>query len=371
MAKSLAVISRPKTVSGIVGQESVKAELTNIFNGDSPIPAAIALIGNTGCGKTTIARMIARTLNCAKGKGCGKCDSCVIFDADPNNHPDFKNANAATDGGKNEIKELVELSRYSPTFKLRVILIDEAHAMTPAGKEALLLDLEEPSEQTMFILATTEPHKLPVTLLGRCQKMILTPVPVEELAALLVKIAKKAKIELPAKAATRIAEYSGGHPRNAISSLESTINKVTKNSKLSIGDAIEQSFYNADEVAQSEIIAGLLILLYEGKTAAAVGRIGSLNDMVGATIKMSMMNGFAMFNLMKMGDKDVKNPYYATPEARMLWTAIAPDLKKKETRKLYFRKALELTGRITKLRGELMTAGVVDSTSIVIANLVV
>lgn len=375
--RSLATEYRPKKLSEVVGQDAAKKVLTQIFaNASKKLPGGIALLGNTGCGKTTLARIIAKTLNCATGDACGKCTSCKIMDTDASLHPDFRNANAATDGGKNEIKELVELSHYSPSFKVRVILIDEAHALTPQGKEAMLLDLEEPSPRTVWLIATTEPHKLPATMLNRCQKLLMAPIPTEELAERLVYIAKQEGFKLPNKAATRISEYAGGHARDAISALETVMDQVggSKKKKFDLGKAIEDAFYNSDEMEQTMIAAAILVSLYEGNMVQAIKYIGKVKDPVGVATKLSYANGFVIYRIIQMKSKDVSSPYYPSPENRLIFESIEPDIKgdkkeQKEKRQAYFKGAVKLTPRIVKLRQDLMSAGIVDPTSIIIANL--
>lgn len=136
---------RPKTFKEMIGMRStVDAIEKSILNGE--IPNAYLLMGATGCGKTTFARVIARTVMCETYNGCGKCSSCETFDKNPDSHMSYTEVNCGSDGKIDDIRNLIQLSHTSPMMgKMRVIVLDEAHRLTPASVEALLKPLEEPS----------------------------------------------------------------------------------------------------------------------------------------------------------------------------------------------------------------------------------
>lgn len=217
VSKSLAVKYRPKRLEDLIGQEYVVAKLKGIIKTRN-LPATILLAGGTGRGKTTVARMIARYLNCETFDACGKCPSCSYRIED---HPDFEELNVANERGIDDMRSLIRRSKNRPRVgRLRIYLLDEVHTLTPQASKTMLKPLEEPPEQTLWILATTDPDLLPATILGRAMVLHLKEVSRNDVSKRLKYIADKEGIEADQKLRLKIAELTGGYMRSAVQLLE-------------------------------------------------------------------------------------------------------------------------------------------------------
>ena len=222
MSNTLAIKYRPRTLKGVIGQAQSKRILKTVLEQahkmDIP-PAAFLITGDTGTGKTTLARIIGKYLNCESGNGCGKCSSCLIFNDNPDSHPDYREINAADTRGIDDIRAMVTASWYSSlTGRVRVFVLDEAHNLTPQAAQALHTPLEKTN--ATYILATTNPEMLPQSIHDRCIKLALKPVATKTLARRLARIAERENINLDSKYAMRMARRSGGMVRRAIAALE-------------------------------------------------------------------------------------------------------------------------------------------------------
>src|SRR5512134_1360975 len=173
---------RPQTFAELVGQDHVRTTLENAI-AQNRIAHGYIFSGQRGTGKTTVARILARCLNCIKGptaEPCGVCSSCVETAA--GSAPDVIEIDAASNRGINEMRELRENVRYRPARdRHKVFIIDEAHQITSEAFNALLKTLEEPPEWVVFILCTTEAHKIPTTIASRCQQFAFRSVDFREL----------------------------------------------------------------------------------------------------------------------------------------------------------------------------------------------
>jgi len=220
MSKALYNIYRPKTFAEVVNQNHIKITLQNEIE-SGKIAHAYLFSGPRGIGKTTIARIFAKALNCTdrkKNEPCGECQNCVSFQE--NKALDLVEIDAASNRGINEIRELREHIKYPPSvFEYKVFIIDEAHMLTIEAFNALLKTLEEPPKHTIFILATTEIHKLPETIVSRCQRFDFKKVKIDDITKLLGKIVTAEKVKVEREVLSNISRHSEGYVRDAVGML--------------------------------------------------------------------------------------------------------------------------------------------------------
>jgi len=222
--KILALKYRPQEFKDLIGQEVMTQTITNSIK-LGKTPNAYLLTGIRGVGKTTTARLIAKALNCIKkfdeGEKCGTDDHCHCKEIVNSNHMDILEMDAASKTGIDDVRELIENARYSPTSsKFKIFIIDEVHMLSKQAFNGLLKTLEEPPPRLKFILATTEVRKIPVTILSRCQRFDLKRVNLEKLFAHLKNISKKENGSISDSALQLIARASEGSVRDAISLLD-------------------------------------------------------------------------------------------------------------------------------------------------------
>jgi DNA polymerase-3 subunit gamma/tau len=212
---------RPQTFEEVVGQHAVVRTLQNAID-RKRIPHAMIFSGVRGVGKTTLARLVAKALNCQKGPTkipCNKCNECK--EITNGSAIDIHEIDGASNRGIQEIRELKENIRFFPTkSRYKIIIIDEVHMLTTEAFNALLKTLEEPPEHVFFMFATTELHKIPITILSRCQRYELQKVTSRELAAFFKKIAEAEKIEISDWAINVIVREAGGSVRDGLSLLD-------------------------------------------------------------------------------------------------------------------------------------------------------
>ena len=222
--KILALKYRPQEFKDLIGQEVMSETITNAIKLDKT-PNAYLLTGIRGVGKTTTARLIAKALNCTKnfseGEKCKSDENCHCKEIVNSNHMDVLEMDAASKTGIDDVRELIENSKYSPTSaKYKIFIIDEVHMLSKQAFNGLLKTLEEPPPSLKFVLATTEVRKIPVTILSRCQRFDLKRVSVEQLFKHLKKISIEEKGNISDDALKLISRTSEGSVRDAISLLD-------------------------------------------------------------------------------------------------------------------------------------------------------
>ena len=233
---------RPKSFDQVVGQEHIVQTLKNAVAGDL-LSHAYLFSGPRGSGKTSLARLLAKAVNCAapkNGDPCNTCDACVEINA--GRAIDLIEIDAASNRGIDEMRELREGIAFSPArLKYKVFIIDEAHQLTKEAANALLKMLEEPPAHAMFILATTEAHKMISTIASRCQRFDFRKLTVPEITNKLAEIAKAENAAIEKAALELIAQNSGGAMRDAIGLLDKVLTfHSILNAKEEIGaDAIK------------------------------------------------------------------------------------------------------------------------------------
>jgi DNA polymerase-3 subunit gamma/tau len=214
---------RPKQFADVVGQEHVTRTLINAIN-TGRVAHAYLFVGPRGIGKTSIARILAKALNCHTGitsTPCDKCNSCVSIAA--GNDMDVQEIDGASNRGIDEIRELRQNARYSPLGRHKIYIIDEVHMLTPEAFNALLKTLEEPPAHVKFFMATTEPQKIPATILSRCQRFDLRRIPLKLLVDRLKLISKEEDVNIEDEALLAVARASEGGLRDAESALDQLI----------------------------------------------------------------------------------------------------------------------------------------------------
>ena len=242
-SKVLALKYRPQVFKDLIGQNIIVETIEKSIS-QNKIPNAFLFTGIRGVGKTTIARILAKSLNCGNSEknNClkNKCKNCD--EISESRHIDVLEMDAASKTGVDDVRDLIEFSRYGPTSsKFKIFIIDEVHMLSKQAFNALLKTLEEPPSYLKFIFATTEVNKIPITVLSRCQRFDLSRIKPEELSEFLAKVAEMEKIDINQDVLNLISKISEGSVRDALSLLDriSLTNDDSQKGNISLESARE------------------------------------------------------------------------------------------------------------------------------------
>ncbi|MBI4721993.1 MAG: DNA polymerase III subunit gamma/tau [Candidatus Stahlbacteria bacterium] len=224
MYQILSLKYRPKAFDEIVGQPHIVQTLKNEIK-KSRIANAYLFAGPRGIGKTTMARIVAKALNCVNGPTCDPCNSCASCqEIQAGNAMDVLELDGASNRGIDEVRQIRDRVKYAPVHgKYKVYIIDEVHMLTKEAFNALLKTIEEPPKHVVFILATTEPYKLPLTILSRCQRFNFKKISPHSIVEKVKTIAQLESVEIDGAACSLIAQLVDGSLRDAISVFDQLI----------------------------------------------------------------------------------------------------------------------------------------------------
>jgi len=214
----LALKYRPQTFSDVIGQKHVTITLKNAIEADR-VAHAILFTGPRGTGKTSVARILAKAMNCENGPASEPCNQCIhCKEITAGNSADVFEIDGASNNNVDQVRELRENVAYLPSScKYKIYIIDEVHMLSTAAFNALLKTLEEPPEHILFIFATTEPHKIPATILSRCQRHNLGRIPIKEITSNIKNLCEKEGYSIQGKSASLIAAEADGSIRDSLS----------------------------------------------------------------------------------------------------------------------------------------------------------
>ncbi len=269
--KALYRTYRPQTFEEVAGQKHIVKTLKNALE-TNKIAHAYLFCGPRGTGKTTMAKLFAKALNCQEGIGhiCNKCSDCVEITS--GSHPDVIEIDAASNNGVEQVRDLIDKVNYLPIEgKYKVYIIDEVHMMTTSAFNALLKTIEEPPAHVIFILATTEPHNILPTILSRCQRYDFTKVSDADIEERIVEILEKEGIEYDKDAVRAIIALADGGVRDALSILDQVL--AFSGNTLNVDDV-----YSLFGLASKEDKISFIKFIANGDVTRALARINAFAE---------------------------------------------------------------------------------------------
>ena len=310
---------RPTDFESVIGQETIVKTLTNQIVQDK-VGHAYLFCGARGTGKTSLAKIFARAVNCLNpinGSPCGKCEACKIL-SDPSN-VDVIEMDAASNNKVENVREIRENVQYPPVgVKYKVYIIDEVHMLTTEAFNALLKTLEEPPKHAIFILATTEPHKLPATILSRCMRFDFKLIPLSDIASLIKSVYDEIGKKYEEEAVKLIAKSGEGSVRDALSVADLC---VSVGDKLTYNDVL--AVLGATDLNKIDGLVKAMFVGDTGKVLAFSDELSSLGKSVGLLSKdvVNYLRDIAIIKTCKNA-KDI----LALPEDRFLAMKEVADL---------------------------------------------
>jgi DNA polymerase-3 subunit gamma/tau len=285
---------RPRDFGSLVGQEHVVRALRHALE-QKRLHHAYLFTGTRGVGKTTLARILAKCLNCETGitpQPCGKCSACLEIDG--GRFVDLLEVDAATNTKVDEMRQLLETAQYAPTRgRFKVYVIDEVHMLSTSAFNAMLKTLEEPPEHMKFILATTDPQKIPVTVLSRCLQFNLKQMPPAAIVSHLQKVLAEENIAFETEALPLIARAAAGSMRDALSLLDQAIGhgggRVAAQAVGEMLGAIDQGYLlRLAECIAAEDAPGALAIA-DDMQARSLSFDGALADLASLLLRMALV----------------------------------------------------------------------------------
>ena len=296
---------RPVSFDTVVRQEHIVRTLKNQI-ADNKIGHAYLFCGPRGTGKTSLAKIFARAINCENpqdGSPCGKCKTCISLSAGGN--LDISEIDAASNNGVDEMRDLREKVQYPPVSgKYKVYIIDEVHMLTASAFNAVLKTLEEPPAHAVFILATTEPQKIPATILSRCMRFDFKLIPQKDLEGLVKSVLDKTGKKYEDEAVSAIARAGAGSARDSLSIADMCASY--SNGKLTYED-VNTVLGSADFFSIADLAENIML---ENASASAVESILSTGKSVGVLVKdiLNLLNNCAIVKICKNAREIVNLP---------------------------------------------------------------
>ena len=268
---------RPQRFDDLIGQDHIRLVLENALK-NNQVGHAYLFAGPRGTGKTSTARLLAKSLSCLDKKDANPCNKCAICkEIEGGGYVDIFEIDAASNRGVDEIRTLRDAVTTGPARgKYKIYIIDEVHMLTKEAFNALLKTLEEPPSHVVFVLATTELHKVPETIISRCQRLIFNRADSDSLIQLLKDVAKKEKLKVDDGALRMVAQRSEGSYRDALSLLNSLSNTDA--------DLTEDVVRSVLLLPSSELVKDVVKLIYEGNRKDLVKNLQSFIETGGNTI---------------------------------------------------------------------------------------